>query len=355
MVEPRITPPSNRYRFWVGSYTSPAPHVPSPAGKGIYLGEFDSRTGQIELTLASNQTLDPSYLALAPSLLAAVSERPSAVGEVHLYERTAAGTLKFRQALSTAGVAPCHLCFEQGGLYVVNYMSDALIVCQPHEAGWCAQVTSSVSGSGPNTARQKSPHLHQVVWVEGLGQLAVVDLGSDRIRFYDTKLDVWTTTLAVPAGSGPRHLVYQAAARMLYVLTELSGEILGYHLNDDGEWQHSVTQKLPVSKVGTVAPAAIRMDAEGRFLYGSERKAAKIYRYEMCEANQLQAAGALALRGKTPRDFALSPCGAWLLVACQDSDEICSYRLEEAFEPAEREQAPVQSVHCGTPVCLCFE
>jgi hypothetical protein len=70
--------------FWVGCYTTPAAHVPQACGQGILRGKFNPATARVSLSLVSELTRDPSYLARQGEWLAAVSERPDADGELHI-------------------------------------------------------------------------------------------------------------------------------------------------------------------------------------------------------------------------------------------------------------------------------
>jgi 6-phosphogluconolactonase (cycloisomerase 2 family) len=55
--------------------------------------------------------------------------------------------------------------------------------------------------------------------------------------------------------------------------------------------------------------------------------------------------------GKVPRSFGISPCGGFLLVACQDSHEIRTW----AIDPETGLLIPTpHAVHVGSPVCICF-
>jgi Lactonase, 7-bladed beta-propeller len=70
-----------------------------------------------------------------------------------------------------------------------------------------------LNGSGPNTDRQQSSHPHDVVTVPGRTEILVPDLGADRTwrLTYDEAGSALSVQGSVeyPAGSGPRHAVFQ--------------------------------------------------------------------------------------------------------------------------------------------------
>ena len=82
-------------------------------------------------------------------------------------------------------------------------------------------------------SRVEYPNLHSVR-ATGDGQFAYfVSLGADLIAQYALSerhelTPLSPPTVSAPAGSGPRHLVLNAAQNAVYVLTEFSGEVLRY-------------------------------------------------------------------------------------------------------------------------------
>lgn len=96
-------------------------------------------------------------------------------------------------------------------------------------------VADGVLTPGPTTIAY--PNLH-CVQVTRDGRFAYfVSLGADLIAGFAVGEDgalILVEETAAPAGSGPRHLVLNAAETSVYVLTEFSGEVLHYRRTDDG-------------------------------------------------------------------------------------------------------------------------
>ena len=87
-------------------------------------------------------------------------------------------------------------------------------------------------GSAPNKERQDASHPHQAIQASN-GDIYICDLGSDRIWVVSkssSSLEV-KGYLQAPPGAGPRHAVFSADEKHLYVLTELSSEVLIYDVD----------------------------------------------------------------------------------------------------------------------------
>jgi 6-phosphogluconolactonase len=129
---------------------------------------------------------------------------------------------------STGGAAPCHLALSPDGGWLVtaNYTSGSVSVHPVEVDGSLGERTDLVEHRGrpgPQTDRQDGPHAHQVVFVDG--GLLVCDLGLDAVVGYhlDGGRLIEVARSAMPAGSGPRHLVIDGLTA--YVLGELSSTV----------------------------------------------------------------------------------------------------------------------------------
>ena len=128
----------------------------------------------------------------------------------------------------TGGAAPCHLATSPDGrwLATANYLSGSVSLHPVLDDGSLGVRTDLVEHHGtpgPQADRQDGPHAHQVVSVDD--GLLVCDLGLDLVVGYQLRDGRLTevTRSAMPAGSGPRHLVIDGA--VAYVLGELSSTV----------------------------------------------------------------------------------------------------------------------------------
>jgi 6-phosphogluconolactonase len=354
----KMEPHPSSSAFWVGTYTTPAPHVPAACGEGILRGKLDSLTGEITLTVAAAGAPDPSYLATGHGRLFAVAERPGAEGGLHVHQVMADGSLTLEEVHSSGGSHPCHLAVVGGEVAVANYIGDRLQVFSRRtgNTGWQRRGAAPYSGSGPLTSRQEAPHPHHVSFLKSHGQLAVCDLGCDRIWLHRVTASGIEPEvagfIALPAGTGPRHLVQGPDPRHIYVLGEFHGNILHYHHNEGSwnfiaDWPHSET-----SGPGT-AGAAIKLHPSGNTLYASARSSGLISIFRIAgTTGALEPVGTIPSGGKCPRDIAIDPSGRWLIALNQDSNSISCIPIHPTSGMPTGE--PGTSTHCGTPVCMVF-
>ncbi|WVW82981.1 hypothetical protein I302_104997 [Kwoniella bestiolae CBS 10118] len=138
------------------------------------------------------------------------------------------------------GPAHIHVMRDGSGLAVVNYMGGSMIFFPFNPDGTLSDNPSDLlqfehlykDGSAPDPERQDTPHAHQVIEGDD-GSLYVCDLGNDRIWVVEKKgvntLEIkgW---LQAPPGTGPRHATFSKDGKHLYVLTELTSDVLVFSL-----------------------------------------------------------------------------------------------------------------------------
>ena len=317
-----------KQKIYVGTYSL-------RTSRGIYLIEADTEKGSLEI-LDAWPAENPSYLAISDGILFAALECGEFEG---VYGGGAAsyaigpeGSLSLLTARPTKGKSPCHVCPDPMGkkLYVSNYGDGTLSVFDLNNGilGEVSLITHS--GYGPNEKRQKGPHVHCSRLEPGTGRICVVDLGIDRAVFYYTADMSNDGSFRVKGGSGPRHVVFSREKDGMFfawLACELSSEV--YAFEPVSGKKIGVYSTLPGDFKGQSTCAAIKLSPDERRLYVSNRGHDSIACYDVD-----QITGALTLLsicptgGRTPRDFAISPDGAYLYAANQDSDNIRVFRLE---------------------------
>ncbi|WP_322804424.1 lactonase family protein [Vibrio alfacsensis] len=335
-------------QFIVGTYTD-SPSI----SEGVACIMLDPATGELH---RDQRFVPQSLLAHRnPSYITSTKHGLYTINEV---ERSNKPELTFvntngSNALPISGDYPCHLDVHNRLLAVANYGSGNVSIYQLDEMGNPLDLMTElyVEGQGPNLDRQTSPHAHQVTFLKHTNQLAVVDLGSDRVYLYDYDKDLYTFSLTqnieMPAGAGPRHLVFNHDETLAYVVCELS-ETLVVMAKIGGLWTKNQELKLLGNDVSQEAAAAIRLSPDQRFVYVSCRAQNKISVFEQRRENVVRL-GTYDSGGEFPRDFVLSHDGQWLLVAHQHSYSIVSFRCN-------RETGAIYpsgySCEVGSPVCL---
>ncbi len=364
-------PADGVYNLLVGTYTD-------GGSDGIYVYRFDTKTGSVA-PVSSTKTVNPSYLLPSRDgrTVYAVNELPGDNGPADQRGGISAfrfdaktGALTFINRVSSEGNDPCHLSLSPDGKYLVtaNYSVAAnpggsFAVFPLREDGAVGQAALTVhhQGSGPVKGRQDGAHAHSAVFSPDGRTLFVQDLGADKIFGYRYTVDgsrglispTDTRYTPVKAGSGPRHMVFDANGRYAYVTSELNAavEVFGHQ---DGKL--TPVQTVPMAAPGfkgKVGGAAIHLSPDGRFLYASNRgDANEIVIYAVNPADgRLKTVGRQSSLGRTPREFLIDPTGKWLIVGNQDSDTFYVFRRDA--ETGKLDANP-QKVTVGKPVDFKF-
>ncbi|MGM9738717.1 MAG: beta-propeller fold lactonase family protein [Candidatus Cryptobacteroides sp.] len=186
------------------------------------------------------------------------------------------------------------------------------------------------SGCGPDTLRQESSHIHQLKSLPGHPDtILATDLGADKIHILKALSDEKcglvleeAGNIDCPEGSGPRHMEFSSDGKMLYCITELSGEVLVY--NTDG---FKLIQRVKADEADARGSADIHIHPSGKFLYTSHRlENDGISVFNIAPDGTIEKT-AYARTGRHPRNFMITDDGRLLLVACRDELAIEVYRI----------------------------
>jgi 6-phosphogluconolactonase len=346
--------------FFVGSYSEEGPYVPTANGEGILSCTLNLKTGKIEKISLCNDGVNATYLEKSPNdkYLFAAIDRFSEVGSVSVFSIDKKGALTSLSTQPSHGLSTCHVsCDRKGERVFLSSYADSKLTAYTFDGSEISPATEIITyeGSGPNPERQENSHAHQAMVSPDNKWLYVCDLGSDKIWIHDmTDLENKVKSIDVPAGYGPRHLVWNESLNKSYVLCELNSHILGYDWDKETGNMSLIEDisALPEEYKGQAAGSAIRIHPKGKALYVSDRGQNSIIVHSIGESGQLTYENWFSIRGKTPRDFAVDPTGNWLLVANQDTDSIVPFKLDdESGLPVGEYASPFD---CGTPVSIQF-
>lgn len=311
--------------------------------------QFDGGTAQLKVIQELEGVENASYLALHPEglRLYAVSETEkvgSAIGGgVVAFELDAAtGRLLGQTSRAlTHGAHPCYVSTDHNGkaLFVANYTGGnaaALPVESNGDLVKEAFVVNDEGELGPNAARQDSPHAHCIVPIAGTDFVCVADLGLDAILVYRHNRETGALTrhssCSVHRGAGPRHLVFHRELPLAYVMNELDSTITLLRVEEElGKLTPVQTvSALPQGFEGYNDAADIHLAPSGRFLYSSNRGHDSIAVLEAApDSGELTLVQHIGSGGQSPRNFAITPDGAYLLAANQKSGNVCAFRVDE--------------------------
>ena len=349
---------------YVGTYTD-TPVRPRDAGtaRGLVVYELDAAAGTLSLVHSHEGISNPSYLALDPQqrYLYCVAEVDA--GQVHAFRiDPVTGSLTALNHQSSHGAGPAHLSVERSGhwVFVANYGSGSVAVFPILPDGRLGAATDTVqhTGHGGDAKLQEGPHAHWIGADPSNRFVLVVDLGLDavlRYRFDATRGTLGQTegpACRLTPGSGPRHLAFRPDGRYAYVIDELDSTLVACAYDPSSGTLRPLQRvsTLPAAVTGTNTTAAVRVAPSGRFVYGSNRGHDSIIVFTSDPTTgQLTYVEHVAIGGREPRDFAIDPTGACLLVAQQHSDQLATFQVDAT---SGRLRATGQAAAIAAPVCL---
>lgn len=235
------------------------------------------------------------------------------------------------QIKSTQGVVACHLCVDNSDVFIVNYLSGNIVKN--------GEVITQRKGKSVHATRQTEPHTHFVDKTPD-EYLAVCDLGTDALAFYDKNLQLISET-KVPNGYGIRHLTFAKDGRYIYAVNELVPSISIFSYKG-GKAELTNTVKIDC-KNEKANGAAIRLSKDGKYLYISLREENVICVYEINDEN-LTLIQTMDCGGDSPRDFNIF--GDYLFCANEKSNSITLFRLDNCENADEKEVVMLKNPLC---------
>lgn len=362
------------YLVFVGTYTT------KTASKGVYAFGYDANSGKLTPTGVAAETQDPSWVAIHPNgkFLYAANEagKNSMVSAFALDAQS--GKLTLLNQVPAVGEDPCYLSFDRTGKFLLaaNYTSGNIVAFELLPDGKIGThlespnygMSPNVGKLGPNKERQEAPHAHWIQPSLDNKFVYVADLGLDSILEFRLNPDAWRSrepilrmgqnsdgfnrAAVVAPGTGPRHAVFSADGRFLYVLGELKSTVTVFTKHGDSFHSVQTISALPKGLSGRNDAAEIAIHPNGRFLYTSNRGHDSIAAFDIDPKNgKLTPAGDFSVLGKEPRHFAIDPSGNFLLAEDQLSDKIVTLRINQKTGAL---TATGDSVEVPSPVCLVF-
>jgi len=364
---------------YVGTYTLPVDG--SGNGKGIYVCELDTESGELKSLRLAAETPNPSWLSLHPS-----GNYLYAVNEVSTFEGNSGSVMAFQierrthelralNTVSSGGAGPAHMSVDVTGKFalVANYIggSIAVIPILPDgRLGSASFVHRDSESLGPKHAASAppgsfaisghdAPHAHMIQADPKNRFVLYADLGQDRI--YVNKFDKVKGQLTPAAepffallpGDGPRHFAFHPNGRWLYSIQEEASTLAFFRYDEQsGALAHQQTlSTLPAGYEGTNFCSEIAIAANGRFLYGANRLHDSIVTFAIGPDGMLRHLDDTPTEGDYPRYIALAPSGQFLYACNQRSDVITTFRVNEKDG---RLTFTGKYVGVGSPACIVF-
>jgi len=301
-------PKFKRYRMKItlGTYTK-------RISQGIYTIELDPDLKRLHSLRLAIQVSTPTYLSVEQEKTFSVA-----------YDQEG-GIIFFREGQEVdrhldEAVAPCYVSLHTDGntLFTANYH------------GGNVDIYAINKNKIRHIQRFQYPsgsHAHSIDYVSMFDEVIVCDLGMDKVHAYIRKDQSYVLkyTYEVTQGKGPRHFVVHPRLPILYVLTELSSEVLVLNHEDSGLRLIQSILTLPEGEDDIKWASAIRISKDGLFLYTGQRGHDSISVFRIDEKGKLKRIQTIPSFGNHPRDFALSPDNRFLVCANLDSDNLTLY------------------------------
>jgi 6-phosphogluconolactonase len=349
----------NKLNLIVGTYTKPCD------SKGIYVYEFDSKTGDFKLKNNTENIVNPSYLTVSSDnkFVYSVNETDNKSAVSAFGFNSKSGKLDFINSQNTKGAGSCYIINDEKNVITANYSSGSISVLGKNSDGSIGEVKQVIqhTGKGINAERQEAPHVHMVYFSPDKKYVLVNDLGTDNVYVYGYDKNSATKTLddldlksriSLKPGSGPRHLTFSKDGQFVYVLQELSGALTTFSYANGMLKKVFETNIIAKDYKGEIRSADIHISPDGKFLYATNRgEMGEISAFKILKNGVLELVERTSTLGKGPRNFAIDPSGNFLLVGHQFSNTIVVFKRDLKTG---RLTATGKKIDLCSPVCLVF-
>jgi 6-phosphogluconolactonase len=349
-------------------------YIGNNSAEGIGLFKLDTDKGTLTAAGIAGPANRPGFLAIAPNqkyLYAGVSNPvrpapPGTPGAIQGFSLDAAtGKLTALNLQPSEGDEPAFVTVDPAGknVLVANYGTATVAVLPLDAEGKLAAASSVIKQTGSSVDPQRQTHAYaHSINCSPDGKFAICcDLGADKLFVY--KLDSTTGKLeandppsvAVPPGSGPRHLTFHPNGKFVYALTEMGGTVVGYAYDAQkgSLTQIQISKTLKNDEKGN-GSAEVQIDPAGRFLYASNRLTTNYLTIFAIDqgTGQLTLKGYQDCLGKTPRNFRIDPTGRYLVLANQDSNTLVLFSIDQQTGLLTAVGQPIPTVR--SPICVKF-
>ncbi|UNI21609.1 hypothetical protein JDV02_007586 [Purpureocillium takamizusanense] len=353
-------------------------HVASAAGSTLFVSSYNSKVTTLNVgadackagspvpklqTVAESSGCgeSPSWLTLdhTKGLLYCVDEQlQSSGGALASFKTNADGSLKSLAKVNTSSGPVSIAVYGKGGngLALAHYGGSAFSTWDATDPSHLVNIqTETYKFTKPpaDPPRQTAPRPHEAYLDPTKKFIVVPDLGTDELRLYAVGADSLTTTkldsVAAPAGSGPRHVdfVKRAGSTFMYLVTELSSQIVGYKVTYPADGKIAFKQLWVMSAHGWDKPtpkqayaSEIVVSPDQRFAIVSSRNensftvpnfdpsnstqivSDPLINFRIDDEGGLTAVQEVAAGGKYPRQFSLNKAGTLVAVGLQNDNRV---------------------------------
>ncbi|MDE0591487.1 lactonase family protein [Halocynthiibacter sp. C4] len=359
------------FQIYAGSLTRPMPQYESASGEGITLLSINDAGTRTAPHVVEDQFDDTIWIVRdrAGEFLYSTFETSdgdqSYIAAFRIEKRT--GDLTLINSQPTGGNEACHATLSSDGRYllVANYNGEgfeglpdqSMTVFPVLGDGGLGEPTATIRyvGRGPRQDRQTRPHAHCVEQRPGTNDFYVADLGLDRIAVYALSHDGQLIhkpgcDVTLEPGDGPRHLVFSADGKRMFVVCELNAKVLSFALSEPQGQAHLIDSfGIGASNGIEAQPSGIVLTKTADTLFVALRGCDEILTLPVTSQGLLLEAVRSPCGGQTPRDIKLLPTERHLLVANQNSSTISVLPIDKHTCAV---ADPVTQIEVGTPMVI---
>lgn len=318
--------------FYIGTYTK-------RISRGIYRVSVNTAAPKLTDCEWIASAGSPTYIAKSAAQRLYVINKKETDGETHggliIYDVSDEKPRAIQQVLDP-GSSPAYVAVDEDRqlVFTANYHTAAVTVYKIAADGTLTETDQVVDQDpvGPAPEQQDGPHPHFADLTPD-NRLVVCDLGSDKVYVYDVsdagKLSS-VSQLDLPAGYGPRHIVFDAKKHVAYLVGELSSNVatLSYDAATGKFAVKEITSTIPDDWTAHNGAAAIRLSADGRFVYVSNRGNNSLAVFATADDGSLSLIQRISTEGDFPRDFNWTADQGLVLVVNQNSDNAALYQRD---------------------------
>jgi 6-phosphogluconolactonase len=317
------------HQLVIGSYTQ-------TGNPGIEVFDISLQSGQsrkaydLQTPAASFQ-----HISADGQYLFSITEESGGKSAVCSFVKNAKGQFEKLNSSLTTSPNPCYILYREASktLYVANYSGGSLSIFKTFE-GRISPISQFIqyTGSSVNPNRQKEPHAHMTILSPDQNYLFVNDLGTDKIYqhkiFADGTVEEKYTSTTVPAGQGPRHLIFNKAGSHAYLITELKGQVDVFKVSNNSL---NLVQTLDAdtAKSPDKGSADIHLSPNEKWLISSNRISSNELTIFAVQADGLLKKIKHQTVARKPRNFNFDPTGRFVYVASQDDHKVEIYSFND--------------------------
>lgn len=322
---------TQNYIGYIGTYTR-------ENSEGVYRFVLNTAEQKFEGVRLVAKLENPTYLAISEDKQHAYAVcKQNDMGGVASFEiQPDSGEFRYLNRRLQKGASPCHVDIKGREVLTGNYHEGTVTLYQVNRQGSLDSdyVVLHHEGNGPHERQEKS-HVHFTGHTPDGKFTVVCDLGTDEIVTYHSVNQTLEKVASyhVKPGSGPRHIAFHPNGKWAYVITELSSEIivLDYDAKTGSFQEKQTVSTIPDTFTETNDASAIKLSADGRYVYAANRGHNSIAVFEVnMENGELHHRQQIASGGDFPRDFSLDPTDQFVVVANQKSDNLVLFSRDKA-------------------------